>query len=918
MRFLQYLGLGICAILLTVFLGIGRGVVAFGFAVPSGIAPPLTPTIAQTSPDTTIEQGRQSYREGLYAEAIALWQQSLSTLTASNDTLNRAMVLSNLALAYRQLGQWDQANAAIQNSLDILNQFETLTAEGLQVLAQALNTQGSLQLAQGQSDEALANWEQATDVYQQAGDSVGEARSLINQAIALRILGFHLRALQQLEQVNDQLDTQTNSEIRVTLLRSLGETQRLTGDLEQSQQNLQEGLQLATQLNAPDQIVATHISLGNTLWVQAQQKEALAERTKSATTQAEANQLFQAALAQYQQAVEQSPSPLTQIQAQLNQLDILIHQQVWSEAHTLWAALPDSLPTLPLSRASIEAAIKLAESGMELRERSPCSTYACPSDSQLQQILVTAIQQAQDLQDSQTEAYARGSLGHLYEQQAQLPRSLELTQQALSLAQLNQAESAYRWQWQLGRLYKAQGDTEQAIAAYDAAFRTVQDLRNDLLFLNSDIQFTFRNRIEPLYREYVNLLLPPNIDGTEGNQQAQTVQAEIAKEVVDDLRLAELENFLACSLVTAQGSGELATIDELADADQHTAILYPIILGDRLEVLLKRPNQPLLRYPSQPVAQATLTQTLDQLRKFLERPYFSSKRGKTAAAQVYQWLIQPAEQQNWLNPEATETLVFVLDGEFRNIPMAALYDTNAQQYLVEKYAIAITFGDLELPKAPPSNRFRALIGGLSDATNTSGFGALTYVPIEISTIEQTLERTKVLENNQFTKATLESEIRTSPYTIVHLATHGEFGFTREETFLLAATQQQSYTPEADESTLTVEKIDLNQLNALLKERNQTPIELLVLSACETATGDDREVLGIAGMAIQAGARSTLATLWSIDDSATSLLMKAFYDGLVHQQLSKAQALRYAQQQLIHTPGYKPSDWAPYLLVGDWR
>jgi CHAT domain-containing protein len=72
------------------------------------------------------------------------------------------------------------------------------------------------------------------------------------------------------------------------------------------------------------------------------------------------------------------------------------------------------------------------------------------------------------------------------------------------------------------------------------------------------------------------------------------------------------------------------------------------------------------------------------------------------------------------------------------------------------------------------------------------------------------------------------------------------------------------------------------------------------------------------MAIQAGARSTLATLWSIDDSATAVLIQAFYDGLVHQQLSNAQALRYAQRQLIQNPAYKPSDWAPYLLVGDWR
>ena len=95
--------------------------------------------------------------------------------------------------------------------------------------------------------------------------------------------------------------------------------------------------------------------------------------------------------------------------------------------------------------------------------------------------------------------------------------------------------------------------------------------------------------------------------------------------------------------------------------------------------------------------------------------------------------------------------------------------------------------------------------------------------------------------------------------------------------------------------------------------------MLILSACETGEGDDREVLGIAGLAAQSGIRSTLASLWSIDDSSTAELMKQFYKGLTS-GLTKAEALQQAQLYLLDKyPGaYKPSHWAPYILVGDWR
>ena len=142
------------------------------------------------------------------------------------------------------------------------------------------------------------------------------------------------------------------------------------------------------------------------------------------------------------------------------------------------------------------------------------------------------------------------------------------------------------------------------------------------------------------------------------------------------------------------------------------------------------------------------------------------------------------------------------------------------------------------------------------------------------------------------------------YTIVHLATHGQFGSDRPNTFILAADG----------------RIDIDSLGEIFHTRRQreTRLEMLILSACKTATGDSREVLGIAGATVQAGARSTLATLWSVDDAASVIFVKALYAQLGQPGVSRAEALRRAQIALLERYPGRPRYWAPYVLVGSWR
>ncbi|NJL09840.1 MAG: CHAT domain-containing protein [Calothrix sp. SM1_7_51] len=91
-----------------------------------------------------------------------------------------------------------------------------------------------------------------------------------------------------------------------------------------------------------------------------------------------------------------------------------------------------------------------------------------------------------------------------------------------------------------------------------------------------------------------------------------------------------------------------------------------------------------------------------------------------------------------------------------------------------------------------------------------------------------------------------------------------------------------------------------------------------MSACQTAAGDNRAALGLAGVAIQSGARSTLATLWSVSDESTRELMSIFYDNLVNKNMSKAEALRQAQLTIVNSSKFHPYYWAPFIMVGNWQ
>ncbi|MBD2612197.1 CHAT domain-containing protein [Nostoc punctiforme FACHB-252] len=799
-----------------------------------------------------IQQGRELYQAQRYVEAINIWQLALKAETNSSS---QATVLNYLSLAYQQLGQWQQANETISSSLNLIQNSQQTTPEAKLILAQALNTQGSLQLAQGKPEAALNTWQQATNIYTAAGYTQGRIGSLINQAQAQQALGLYLQARKTLAQVEQTLENQPDQQLKTTGLRSLGNVFKSVGAFADSRRVLQQSLQLLeNDPNLSQELSATLLSLGNTAYAQGDKNAALAYYERAANVV--------------------SANSVTHIQAQINQLQLLIATGQTKKAENLSLELQPKFNHLSPSRSTIYARINFAKSLVKLGTQEYTTSA---------KVLATAIQEAENLSDRQAQSYALGYLGGLYEQTQQWSNAEDLTQQALQIAQaINAPHIAYQWQWQLGRILKAQGAIKSATSAYEVAFTTLKSLRSDLVAINSDIQFSFREAVEPVYREYVQLLL---------NSEPSQEQLKQARQVIESLQLAELDNFFRSACL----QGQIVPIEQIQQSG--AAVIYPIILPDRLEVIVSLPQQQLHHYATK-ISQAEVEETIEQLRENLEKP-FTTPEGKLLSAKIYDWLIRPMEAE--LAQSQVKTLVFVLDGALRNVAIAALYDGN--NYLVEKYSIALTPG-LELlgPRPLRQTKLKTLVAGLTEARH--GFSSLPNVSDELKTIESEVP-SEVLLNQTFTSSALQKQIDSVPFSVVHLATHGQFSSNADETFVLAWDKP----------------IKLNELKNLLSSREQTtpePIELLVLSACETAEGDKRAALGLAGIAIQAGARSTLASLWSLDDESSARLIGQFYKELATKQVTKAEALRQAQLSLLKDPDYRhPIHWAAYVLLGNW-
>ncbi len=914
-----------------------------------------------------LNQGRQRYESGQLDAAKTLLQQAQQQAQSTGDGIHQAIALSNLALIANDQGNWTEANQAITASLKALTAIAPSSTR-TQVQAQALNVQGRLSLDQGNAQSALDAWRQSADLYRQVGNPTGTLQSQLRQAQALQALGFYGQAYESLQHLTQQLQQQPDSPTKVWGLRSLGETIGIVlGNVSGDQNNApktdlknapktnpnndlnndpnndsgntpdhsREGLAItitrqsvaiATRLQNAPETAASQLTLANLLAANVREL-----RNSGSSGPKDLEELSPKALKDLEQASTEAIALYTQvaslpsknrIRAQLNQLALLIDIDQLPEATRLATRLQADMNALPADRASIAARLNFANSLLRLQEiaarpgsdrRPALLTPAIAQATALTALLTPAIAQATALNDSRLLSNVLGNVARVQEFDQQLTAARDTTERALVLADAAHAtDQVYRWSAQLGRLQEKLGNQAGAIAAYTQAVNTLSQLRSDLLGINSETQLLDAETLEPVHRQLVSLLLPKD-----GSQPTPEILKR-TREIIESLQLEEINNYLRAECLQSK-----VEIDNI-NVDNKTAVIYPMVLPDRIativsivspaetgikEAVKSKPETKTALY-SESIPQDTVTATVKELQIGLRNRI--SLEYKKPSKQLYDWLIRPISDQ--LKQQKVETLVFVLDGTLRSIPMAALSD--GKQFLIEQYSIATTPGlKLTSPKALQTQALSGIAFGLTEARSvrlsgggSKSFSELPFVAEELKDLQREISPSTVELNQNFTREQFKTLLQKSQSPIVHLATHGQFSSNRDQTFLLAWDSNQV--------------ISIDDLTTALSGGNtirKIPIELLVLSACETAIGDNRAPLGLAGIALKSGARSTVASLWKVNDNATSLLMQQFYKGVATRQLSKAVALQQAQRVILDDPQFRrhPYFWAPFILIGNW-
>ncbi|MEC4813513.1 MAG: CHAT domain-containing protein [Scytonema sp. PMC 1069.18] len=853
---------------------------------------------AQT-PDASklVQQGVERYQTGDWTGAIKLWETALSTYEKTKNLPDKAIVWENLARTYPEIGEMQQS---------------------------------------------LTHWDKVVAYYRQVGDIKQLGRSLTEQAQVYNNIGQPQKAIALL--CNSDIDNNCTSgsalfmartvkdeEGEAAALGSLGDTYRLRGDYKDAIEKLKLSLKLAQKLRKPAYLVSATNSLGNAhnslALFNYRRVDLASESGDTANAPAKFREIAKKedanALSYFQQSLELARNN-KDVRGEMQVLRSLIPvyyrtNNITSATTTLQQSI-NLLERLPSDRTRVYATIDLVRLLPGVTQDGT-TNFSCINKNYpalAESLLNQAVNIAENIKDFRAKSFAQGQLGHLYECRKQYAKALEITEQARWSAEqgLKARDSLYLWEWQTGRILKAVGKKTEAISAYERAIDTLDSIRQNILTADRDVQFDFRDTIEPIYRNLVELRLslePPEKVANKSmpskkNGDKNDNFGSVLK-TIDSLKLAELQNFFGNECII----NALRELEVVSVADQTTAVFSTVILEDKTAVILSLPKGK--KYNWYNTSRENLVAEINEFRRGLQR--FRKNYNTEPGKHIYDWMIAPFAED--LNSSGIKTLVFIHDGILRSVPMAALYDSKGKKFLIEEYAIATT-PSLSLTDPKPMNRknLRVLALGLSEPSVVDGvpFPPLNYVEQEIAGVQQQIPGKK-LSNDEFTSDRLKQELSQEVYPIIHLATHGKFGTDPEDTFIVMGNKND----KGENQTLTFYELD-----RLIRSvtRNTEPMELLTLTACETAVGNDRSALGLAGIAIQAGAKSALASLWAINDAATAQFATDFYTKLLSDSsMSKAEVLQAVQLEFIHGKALEgrqythPAYWSPFVLIGNW-
>ncbi len=521
------------------------------------------------------------------------------------------------------------------------------------------------------------------------------------------------------------------------------------------------------------------------------------------------------------------------------------------------------LPKLPGSRTKVFLAINWARLDPER------TNYWLSQGSQV----------ALTIGDARAESFALLELGLEAEKSGNFSQALEFAQSAQLKAQSELAyDSLYPAQWLAGRMYRQLGNQEAAITSYRNSIASLDVYNQGLMDISVERRIDFNSKIEPIYREMLALLLKGS-NPSESNLKESLL-------IFDKLRRAQLQNYFGDNCFKVKGQ-----VFPLQDAlaSKNAVLLNSIILDDETHLLLQLPDGT-LRHSKTQISRTEITN--------LGTDWYETIKGGLSwqfgkqGQDLYNIIIRPFEPE--LAQIKPDTIIFVHDGILRNLPMAALYD--GEKFLAQKWPSVSSLGFNFVLRGDNPQKSLAAAFGLGVARGN--WSELANVSEEVENVVELVGGEKFL-NEEFTADNFAQELTKEDYSIVHLATHGYFGGTAENSFILAYDRS----------------LSILDLENFLSQSKAT-ITLLVLSACETALTSDRSWLGLAGVAIRSGVDTVLGSFWPVQDDEQLELIKAFYSNIRSPNLDKAEALQKIQIEQIEQNAH-PSKWASLNLIGEW-
>ena len=820
--------------------------------------------------------GRIYVAIGKFSQGLEILQQSLVIYQSNNNQKNSGKVLLNIGFAYRRLGQFDKALDFYQQSLNIVRKSGDRKAE-----TSVLNNIAGVYQSQGKYAKSLELYKASLDLSQKLNLPRQEATTISNIGDVYKELGQYDNALQYFEQALQKSQKLGNRQLESIFLNNIGSIYDDKGNLKQALSYYEKSLEIHKELTDIPAQGITHNNIGAAYRALGQHDKALANYQQSLTIlRSIGNRAAEAAtlsnLGQVYTITKRYPEALNTYQQAA-----AIHKQLGERRGE--SIVLSNLGDLFNDWQQPELAILFYKQSVNIREtlRKDLRSLSVAEQKTFTGVIERTYRVLADLLLKQN-------------------RILE-AQQVLDLLKVQELDDY---------LKNVRGNTETAkgIELLDPEQRFLVDY--------SAIQ----NRFIQAGHEQLNILKL-----TQANRSPE--QKQRLRELIDVQEQAsqQLNNYVQSLSVTTilkqiSQSSDRASNDSnlqqfavlqknLQQYSQKAAIFYPLVLEDRLELILVIANGAPIRH-TVPVTREKLNRAIVDFRSDVRDP--SSLDILTPSQQLYTWLIEPIAAD--LQKAGVQTIIYAPDGQLRYLPIAALHD--GKQWLVERYAInTITAASFtNLSDRSSKSQPRVLAGAFTSGKyifdvngQTFNFSGLPFAGKEVDNLIAKLPNSAKFIDREFNVSSTVAKFK--EYNIIHLATHAAF---------VTGKPEDSFVMFGDGSRATLRDVSTWSLQN---------VDLVILSACETGLGgrlgNGTEIMGFGYQMEYAGAKAAIASLWQVSDGGTQALMDSFYTVLQDPKLTKAEVLARSQRAMIAQKSVSTSQnfnhpyyWSPFIIIGN--